>query len=70
LFNETVYQKITFSREGTIASEDVLTAIKTADLQQTIINLPEGLETLVGSNGKSLSDGQQQRIAIARARLL
>ena len=59
LFNETVYRNIAFGREGTVASEDVLNAIKTADLQQTIISLPEGLETFVGSNGKSLSGGQQ-----------
>lgn len=69
LFNETVSRNIAFGREGTVASEDVLNAVKTADLQQTIINLPEGLETLVGSNGKSLSGSQQQRTAIARARL-
>jgi ATP-binding cassette subfamily B (MDR/TAP) protein 1 len=49
--------------------EDILRACKTGDLQQTIIDLPEGLETLVGLNGRSLSGGQQQRIAIARARL-
>lgn len=69
MFNETGYRNIAFGREDTVASEDVLNAIKTADLQQTIISLPEGLETLVGSNGKSLSGGQQQRIALARARL-
>ena len=69
LFNETVSRNIAFGREGTVASEDVLNAVKKADLQQTIISLPEGLETLVGSNGKSLSGGQQKRTAIARARL-
>lgn len=58
LFNETVSRNIAFGREGTVASEDVLNAVKTADLQQTIISLPEGFETLVGSNGKSLSGGQ------------
>jgi ATP-binding cassette subfamily B (MDR/TAP) protein 1 len=47
LFNETVYQNIAFGREGAVASEDVLNATKTADLQQTIIDLPKGLETLV-----------------------
>jgi len=69
LFNETVYQNIAFGKQDHVAMEDVLSASETGDLGQTLIDLPKGLDTLVGSNGKSLSGGQQQRIAIARARL-
>ena len=69
LFNETVYQNIAFGWEGHATEEEVLNACKTGDLQRNILDLPEGLQTLVGSKGNSLSAGQQQRIAIARARL-
>ncbi|KAF4630376.1 hypothetical protein G7Y89_g7762 [Cudoniella acicularis] len=69
LFNDTVFQNIAFGRHGQIKLEDVMKASQTADLLQTIIDLPDGLYTMVGSNGKSLSGGQQQRIALARARL-
>jgi ATP-binding cassette, subfamily B (MDR/TAP), member 1 len=64
-----VFRNIAFGRRDDATREDVLEAAETADLQQTLIDLPQGLDTVVGSNGKSLSGGQQQRIAIARARL-
>ncbi|TVY89225.1 ABC transporter B family member, partial [Lachnellula willkommii] len=69
LFNETVFQNIAFGRRDDATREDVLEAAETADLHQTLMALPHGLDTVVGSNGKSLSGGQQQRVAIARARL-
>ncbi|KAL2061268.1 hypothetical protein VTL71DRAFT_7541 [Oculimacula yallundae] len=69
LFNETVLQNIEFGGTQPAARRDILQATRTADLEQTLRELPEGLHTVVGSNGKSLSGGQQQRIAIARARL-
>lgn len=40
---------------------------KTAELEDTIKELPKGLETIVGNDGALLSDGQKQRISIARA---
>ncbi|KAJ5041539.1 uncharacterized protein L3040_005122 [Drepanopeziza brunnea f. sp. 'multigermtubi'] len=69
LFNETILQNIEFGRSAPVTRADILQATKTADLEQTLYNLPDGLNTVVGSNGKSLSGGQQQRIALARARL-
>lgn len=69
LFNETVLQNIEFGKDGPASRQDILEATRTADLEQTLLGLPEGLHTVVGSNGKSLSGGQQQRVALARARL-
>jgi ATP-binding cassette subfamily B (MDR/TAP) protein 1 len=69
LFNETVLQNIAFGRRDDVTRADIMNAGKTSDLDQTLVDLPQGLDTLVGPNGKSLSGGQQQRIAIARARL-
>lgn len=69
LFNETLFQNIAFGRRGQATEEDVREAVRTADLEKTLLHLEQGLETGVGSNGKSLSGGEQQRVAIARARL-
>jgi ABC-type multidrug transport system fused ATPase/permease subunit len=69
LFNETILQNITFGKKGPASREEILKAVDTADLQQMLDELPDGLNTVIGSSGKSLSGGQQQRVALARARL-
>lgn len=47
--------------------EDVILAAKNAKIWDFINTLPEGIETQVGERGLGLSEGQVQRIAIARA---
>ncbi len=42
-------------------------ALKTANLDEFILSLPEGLDTQVGERGAKLSGGQRQRLGIARA---
>ena len=42
-------------------------AIVTANLEEMVASLPEGVDTLVGERGAMVSGGQRQRIAIARA---
>jgi subfamily B ATP-binding cassette protein MsbA len=42
-------------------------AIVTANLEEMVASLPDGLDTLVGERGAMVSGGQRQRIAIARA---
>lgn len=69
LFNETILQNIAFGKRADISREDVLNASQTGCLSETLRKLPEGIDTVVGSHGRSLSGGQRQRIAIARARL-
>ncbi|KAI9762777.1 MAG: hypothetical protein M4579_000129 [Chaenotheca gracillima] len=71
LFNETLLRNIAFGRNDhqNVTKGDVRTACNVGLLRSTIYDLPEGLDTLVGSGGKSLSGGQRQRVAIARARL-
>lgn len=48
---------------------DVTRAIEIAQLSDFVDALPEGLETLIGENGISMSGGQRQRLGIARALL-
>ena len=42
-------------------------ALKSAQLEDFVASLPEGLDTVVGERGVRLSGGQRQRIGIARA---
>ncbi|MBW4718348.1 ABC transporter ATP-binding protein [Saccharothrix obliqua] len=44
-------------------------AVALASLESLVDRLPEGLDTLVGEHGSTLSGGEQQRVAIARALL-
>jgi subfamily B ATP-binding cassette protein MsbA len=66
LFNDSILNNITYG--STDLAEDTLwNAIRSADLEDFIRSLPEGLNTVVGDRGVKLSGGQRQRVAIARA---
>jgi ABC-type bacteriocin/lantibiotic exporter with double-glycine peptidase domain len=56
---------------GSLVQDDqrVLAALRTAQLADFVLSLPEGLDTRTGDNGVFLSGGQRQRLAIARALL-
>ena len=71
LFNETIMRNIAFGRQDFqgVTIEQVKACIELAALQNTISEMPQGLETMVGEGGNALSGGQKQRIAVARARL-
>ena len=71
LFNETIYKNIVFGTRNPerIRKEEVRRAIDFALLKDTIRNLPQSLDTVVGNGGNAMSGGQKQRVAIARARL-
>ena len=45
----------------------VKSAIRSAQLEEFVASLPDGLDTIVGERGVRLSGGQRQRIGIARA---
>jgi ATP-binding cassette subfamily B protein len=66
LFSRTIRQNILFGKEDA-TEEELEEAIRLAHFQQDLMNLPMGLETLVGEKGVSLSGGQKQRVSIARA---
>jgi ATP-binding cassette subfamily B protein len=65
LFNLTLRENIAFSK--TVTNTDLARAIATAELQEFIDRLPQGLDTMVSERGTSLSGGQKQRVMLARA---
>jgi ATP-binding cassette subfamily B protein len=61
----TLRENIAFNSE--VTKKDLQKAIDTAELNNFIESLPQGLETIVSERGSSLSGGQKQRIMLARA---
>ncbi|KAH6609033.1 hypothetical protein Trco_002379 [Trichoderma cornu-damae] len=71
LFDDSVFNNVAVGLVDPekATTEAVSSACEFALLQSTLSNLPEGLETRIGSNGHKLSGGQRQRVALARARI-
>ena len=47
--------------------ENIKEALKISDIYDFVENLPDGLDTVIGEKGLGISEGQAQRLAIARA---
>jgi len=68
LLDTSIKENIAFGfNHDEIDDEKVWKALKIAQLDSFVKNLPQQLETLTGENGISISGGQRQRIGIARA---
>lgn len=65
IFSDTLLYNITFGED--VPRDRLARAIRDAQLDGDIANLPKGLDTVVGPRGTTLSGGQKQRVAIARA---
>ena len=66
LFKDSIYNNVAIGRKGA-SREDVQKALSLAQCDDIISELPQGIDTIIGSDGTYLSGGQQQRIALARA---
>lgn len=66
ILSGTVRDNITFADEHP-NEEKVLRSAELAQLSEVIEKMPHGLDTVLGEKGHGLSEGQIQRIAIARA---
>ncbi|WP_250401302.1 ABC transporter ATP-binding protein [Streptomyces cellostaticus] len=66
VFHGTVRENIAYGRPEASEAE-IVAAARAADAHEFIELLPEGYDTLVGQRGRTLSGGQCQRLAIARA---
>lgn len=66
LLSGTLRENITFMCNDK-TDEDIMSAVRISCADEFVNDLPDGLETVIGERGMGLSEGQIQRIAIARA---
>ncbi len=66
LFSGTIRENIRMGRLDA-SEEEMLAALRMASAYEFVMKLPRGLDTVIGEKGHGLSEGQAQRIAIARA---
>ena len=66
LYEVSIAENIAYGRYGA-SREAVMEAAKAANAHEFIMKLPDGYDTVLGERGNTLSGGEKQRIAIARA---
>ena len=66
LFEDTIANNIKFGKPEA-SMGDVIEAAKKASCHDFIMSLPDGYDTMIGEGGATLSGGEKQRLAIARA---
>jgi ATP-binding cassette subfamily B protein len=66
LFHATLEENIAYARPGA-THEEIVEGARCACIHDFIASLPDGYNTIAGERGLSLSAGERQRIAIARA---
>lgn len=66
IFHDTLANNVSFYVDDT-DTDKINAAIDKAGLSEWVKSLPDGLNTLIGEGGRSVSGGQAQRIALARA---
>jgi ABC-type multidrug transport system fused ATPase/permease subunit len=68
LFSATIRENIAFGREGATEAE-IVAAAHAAHAWEFIERMPDGLDTRTGERGAQLSEGQKQRLSVARVLL-
>ena len=68
LFNGPVRENLHFGKRNA-TDDEMWQALKAANAEDFVLNLAEGLDTVVGERGIKLSGGEKQRLSIARALL-
>lgn len=66
LFSGSVSENLQWGKEEA-TREEMIQAAKDAQIHETIMNLSNGYDTVLGQKGVNLSGGQKQRLSIARA---
>jgi len=65
LFLDTIKANIAIGKQGA-SDDDIKAAAQKAEIDSFISTLPEGYETKIGPTSRQLSDGERQRIGLAR----
>lgn len=68
LFSGTIRENLLFFADDEISDEEINAALKIAQAE-FVFDFPDGLEKIISERGVGLSEGQQQRLTIARALL-
>ncbi|MGN0708106.1 MAG: ABC transporter ATP-binding protein [Faecalibacterium sp.] len=68
VFRGTIFENIAYGKEGA-SREEVMQAAKAAHIHNTILQLPQGYDTVISEDGSNISKGQKQLLTIARAML-
>ena len=66
ILSGSIRENIALNREN-LTDEELISACKTAEIYDYISSLPKGFDTKLSERGAGLSEGQIQRLAIARA---
>lgn len=65
VFDDTLKKNIIMNQN--YSEEEIRKAVEESGLSEFVKNLPNGLDTCIEENGRNISGGEKQRIAIARA---
>jgi len=65
LFSGTLRENVAYGKLDA-TDDDIWRVIRLAQLEDTVANMPNGLDTVIGERGVKLSGGQKQRLSIAR----
>jgi ABC-type multidrug transport system fused ATPase/permease subunit len=65
LFHETLRSNLTLAHPDA-TEEEIWSALRRARLEELVLSLPDGLDTVVGERGYRFSGGERQRVTIAR----
>jgi ATP-binding cassette, subfamily B, bacterial len=65
MFDDTVHGNVALGTD--VGREEVLEALRLAQADRFVAELPDGVDTEIGERGGTLSGGQRQRVALARA---
>jgi thiol reductant ABC exporter CydC subunit len=68
VFDSSIRANLLLARPDA-TEQDLRVALRRAHLEEWVDTLPDGLDTLVGEDGRRLSGGQRQRLTLARALL-
>ena len=68
IFSGTIRENLTFISDDA-TEEEIINTLEICNLKEFINSLPNGLDTVIGEKGSGLSEGQLQRLAIARGLL-
>ena len=67
LFSGSIKDNILMGNKNA-SDEEIIIALKSASAYDFVMEFPQGIDTVIGEKGVGISEGQAQRIAIARAR--